>query len=87
MASRTSADRHRLVTPAQFDQIREVTDSFGLCWDQVVIPLVGGVEGIQMIMPDGKLLMRVPTGKDFEPWFAGLAERLANMDLSRVKRQ
>lgn len=75
------------MTPAQFDQVREITDSFNLSWDQVVIPLVGGVEGLEMLMPDGKLLIRVPPGKDFEPWYAGLAERLSNMDLSRVKRQ
>jgi hypothetical protein len=56
-------------------------------WDQVVIPLVGAVSGMEMLMPDGKLLVRPPAGADFDPWFAGLAERLANMDLSRVKRQ
>lgn len=87
MPSRPSSDRHRLVTPAQFDRIREITDSFGLDWDQVVIPLVGAISGMEMLMPDGKLLVRPPAGPDFDPWYAGLAERLANMDLSRVKRQ
>lgn len=86
MAAIHTRERVRLVTPAQVDRLFELTDTFGFLRDQVIIPLVGDTEGLIKLMPDGKLLIHAPVGPKFDPWFAGLAERLSGMDLSRVPR-
>jgi hypothetical protein len=76
----------RLVTPEQIERIYQLTDTFSLKRDAVVVPLVGRGEGMEMILPDGKLLVRPPPNPNFEPWFVGLAGRLVQLDLSRTAR-
>jgi hypothetical protein len=71
------------------DQIRrvyEVTDRLRLDRDSVVVPLFGRVDGIEMILPDGKLLVRPPAGPAFDPWLAGLRGRLELLDFVRTRR-
>lgn len=76
----------RFVTPEQIERIHQVTDTFGLFRDAVVVPLVGRDPGMEQILPDGKLLIRPPSGKAFEAWYGGLADRLADLDLRRTAR-
>jgi hypothetical protein len=75
----------QMMTPEQIARIYTVTDQFALDRNLVIIPLKAHDDGLEMIMPDGKLLVRGPPGKAFDPWFAGLAERLGSMDLSRAR--
>jgi hypothetical protein len=70
----------------QVRRIFEVTDGFRLDRDQVVVPLAGDERGLEMILPDGKLLIRAPGGRAFEPWFEDLRGRLGRLDLSRTLR-
>jgi hypothetical protein len=76
----------RFVTPEQIERIYQITDSFYLNRDAVVVPLVGRGEPLVTVMPDGKLLVRPPAGSRFEAWVAGLPERLADLDLARTPR-
>lgn len=69
----------------QVDRIYGVTDRMNLHRDWVVVPLNAAVEGREVMMPDGKLLIRGPSEADrFEPWIAGLEDRLQDLDLRRV---
>ena len=78
--------RGQVVSPEQMQQLRTLTvETFDFDWDSVVVPLVTG-DGAVFVLPDGKLLLRPPPGKEFEPWFAGLEERLRAMDLRKVPR-
>lgn len=78
--------KERLITPDQIERIHRVTDTFYVDRDVVVIPLVGSDEPREMVLPDGKLLVRPPAGAAFEGWLAGLRERLEKLDLSRARR-
>lgn len=75
-----------ILTEAQVRRIFEVADRFRVDRDQVVIPLAGDDRGFEMILPDGKLLIRAPGGRGFDPWFEGLAARVGKLDLSRTPR-
>jgi len=75
-----------ILTEAEVRAIREVTDALGLDWNHVVVPLAAREGGLEMILPDGKLLIRAPAGPAFGPWRAGLRERLERMDLGRTPR-
>jgi hypothetical protein len=71
------------------DQVRrvyELTDTLKLHRDWVVVPLRGSESGLEMLLPDGKLLVRPAYGDGFEKWFAGLKERLEGLDLNRPLR-
>jgi hypothetical protein len=79
---------HPLVTPAQIERIHSTTDAFQLHRDFVVIPLKSAPDaGRELVMPDGKLLVRPPAPAAFDAWFAGLADRLAHLDLAKVPRR
>ena len=41
--------------------VQELTDSLLLNRDWVVVPLIGSTDGMEMLMPDGKILIR-PAG-------------------------
>ena len=75
-----------VLTEAQVARIYELTDSLLLNRDWVVVPLVGTAEGMEMLMPDGKILIRPAGGAKFDAWFSGLPGRLASLDLSRALR-
>ena len=75
-----------VLTEAQVSKIYDLTDSFELNRDWVVVPLVGAVQGFEMLMPDGKILIRPVGGARYDAWFAGLKTRLEALDLSRALR-
>ncbi len=75
-----------VLTEAQVARIYDLTDSLLLNRDWVVVPLVGSADGLEMLMPDGKVLIRPAGGAKFDAWFAGLEARLASLDLSRALR-
>jgi hypothetical protein len=75
-----------ILLESQVRRIFEVTDGFRLDRDHVVVPLAGDEQGFEMILPDGKLLIRAPGGRKFDPWFADLAARVGRLDLSRTPR-
>jgi hypothetical protein len=52
----------------------------------VVVPLRGSDQGVEMVLPDGKLLVRPPGGPGFDGWFLGLKDRLQALDLDRALR-
>ena len=79
---------HPLVTPEQIERIHATTDSFHLNRDFVIVPLKSAPDsGRELVMPDGKLLVRPPVPAAFEAWFEGFAERLALLDLAKVPRR
>lgn len=75
-----------VLTEAQVRKVYELTDSLLLNPDWVVVPLVASPQGMEMLMPDGKILIRPAAGEAFNPWFAGLKTRLESLDLSRALR-
>jgi hypothetical protein len=75
-----------ILTPEQIARIYAVTDALDLNRNFVVVPLATKVGGLEMILPDGKLLVRGPPAGAFEAWFAGLRERLMGLEIARVRR-
>ncbi len=75
-----------LLSAEDVERIYRVTDELGLHRDWVVVPLMCAAQGVDLLMPDGKLLLRPPAGGGFESWLAGLRERLLALDLGRVPR-
>jgi hypothetical protein len=75
-----------VLSEAQVRKVYELTDSLMLNRDWVVVPLVGSPRGVEMLMPDGKILVRPPGGDGFDAWFTGLKTRLESLDLSRALR-
>ena len=76
-----------LLTADQVERIYRVTDGLELHRDWVVVPLNAADEGLEMLHPDGKLLLRPPRGERFEPWLATLRGRLEQMELGRLPRR
>jgi hypothetical protein len=76
-----------LLSAEQVERVYRVTDQLGLHRDWVVVPLNAADEGLEMLHPDGKLLLRPPRGERFEPWLLGLRERLEQLDLGRAARR
>lgn len=75
-----------VLSEAQVKKVYELSDALMLNRDWVVVPLVGSPQGMEMLMPDGKILIRPPGGDRFDPWFADLRTRLEALDLSRALR-
>jgi hypothetical protein len=75
-----------VLSEAQVRKVYELTSSLLLNPDWVVVPLVGSPQGMEMLMPDGKVLIRPAGGDGFEAWFSGLKTRLESLDLSRALR-
>lgn len=75
-----------VLSEAQVAKVYELTDSLLLNRDWVVVPLVGSAYGVEMLMPDGKVLIRPAGGEAFDAWFSGLKTRLESLDLSRALR-
>lgn len=75
-----------ILTENQVRKVYELTDGLLLNRDWVVVPLVGSRSGLEMLMPDGKVLIRPATGDAFDAWFSGLKLRLESLDLSRPLR-
>jgi len=75
-----------VLSEAQVRKVYELTDALMLNPDWVVVPLVGAPQGMEMLMPDGKVLIRPAGGEAFDAWFSGLKTRLDALDLSRALR-
>jgi len=75
-----------VLTEAQVSKVYELTDGLLLNRDWVVVPLVGSSDGMEMLMPDGKILIRPAGNAKFDGWFSGLKSRLESMDISRALR-
>jgi len=75
-----------VLSEAQVAKVYELTDHLLLNRDWVVVPLVGSSQGMEMLMPDGKVLIRPAGGGRFDAWFADLKTRLESLDLSRALR-
>ncbi len=75
-----------VLTGPQIDRVLELTDSLGLHRNWVIIPLYASAESLEVVQPDGKLLLRPPGGPAFESWLGGLRRRLETMDLGKVAR-
>ena len=75
-----------VLSEAQVRKVYELTDALMLNPDWVVVPLVGAPQGMEMLMPDGKVLIRPAGGDAFDAWFSGLKTRLDSLDLSRALR-
>jgi hypothetical protein len=76
-----------LLTAEQVEQIYRVTDGLGLSRDWVVVPLNAAEHDVELVHPDGKLLIRPPRGESFDSWIRGLGERLQALDLGRAARR
>jgi len=75
-----------LLTPEQIADIYALTDDLGLHRNAVIVPLRAretDQEGLEMIMPDGRVLIRPPGGDRFPPWMEGLRSRLEGLNLDR----
>jgi hypothetical protein len=75
-----------ILSESQVRKVYELTGSLLLNPDWVVVPLVGTPQGMEMLMPDGKVLIRPASGDAFDAWFSGLKTRLEALDLSRALR-
>lgn len=80
-------DDIELLSAEEVERIYRLTDEFLLHRDWVVVPLNCADEGIEIVFPDGKILIRAPRGYPFEPWLEELRTRLAEIDLSRTPRR
>ena len=78
---------NRMLTPEQVEQVHAVTDTFMLNRDAVVIPMVASDSPEELVLPDGKLLIRPPAGKTFKKWIKGLGDRLELLSLQRTPRE
>ena len=76
-----------LVTPDQIERVLQVTDTFALSRDAVVVPIKSMHEaGAVIVLPDGKLILHPPPGDRFEGWLAALPAELAALDLRKTPR-
>ena len=74
-----------VLTPGQIDRIHEVTDELGLHRNWVVVPLGAHATGMELVMPDGKVLIQGPGSDAFDRWFEGLKRRLERLDIRRTQ--
>jgi hypothetical protein len=75
-----------VLTADQVERVYRLTDALLLNRDWVVVPLRGSERGLEMSLPDGKILIRPPAGPAFESWFIDLRSRLESLDLDRALR-
>jgi len=74
-----------ILTRQQIGRIYELTDNLSLHRNAVIVPLGAHKEGLEMIMPDGRLLVTGPHGGAFDSWYNGLHGRLKELDLARAR--
>jgi len=72
--------------PEHVLRILELTDTFGIHREAVIIPLATQEAGSIEILPDGHLRIACPNNIAFEEWLNDLRARLETMDLSKVAR-
>ena len=72
--------------PEHVLRILELTDTFGIHREAVIIPLATQEAGSIEILPDGHLRIACPNNIALEEWLNDLRARLETMDLSKVAR-
>lgn len=75
-----------ILSAENVEKVYRLTDALLLNRDWVVVPLRGSDRGLEMLLPDGKVLIRPPDGPGFDAWLAGLQGRLESLDLDRALR-
>lgn len=75
-----------ILSADKIERIYKLTDALKLNRDWVVVPLRGSERGLEMLMPDGKILIRPPSGAGFDSWLMGLKDRLEMLDIDRALR-
>lgn len=73
------------VTPGHIMKILELTDSYNIHREAVVIPLAAQSHGGVVVLPDQRLRIIVPNNRLFDEWLLELRSELANMDLSAFR--
>lgn len=73
--------------PEQIIKILEITDSFNIHRESVVIPLKTEDQGSLKLLPDGKLRITCPTDRTFDRWLDEIREQLQTMDLTKLVRK
>jgi len=63
----------------------EVTDSFNIHREAIVIPLTTEERGSVNTLADGRLKITCPTRQPFDMWLNELRARLQEMDLSTIR--
>ena len=67
-------------------RILELTETFSIHRESVIIPLATEEKGNITILPDGHLRIVCPNNAEFDPWMSDLRAQLEKLDLSRVTR-
>lgn len=80
-------DDIELLSAGDVERIYRRTDELDLHRDWVVVPLNCAKEGREIMLPDGRILIRPPGSDAFEPWLQELHTRLTELDLSRTARR
>ena len=75
-----------LLSKGDVERIYLKTDELELRRDWVVVPLTCAKAGMEVLQPDGKVLIRAPGADAFEFWLQDLKTRLLLIGLSRTPR-
>ena len=73
--------------PENVLRILELTDTFGIHREAIIIPLATEETGSIMVLPDGQLRIACPNNVALEEWLIDLRVQLEKMDLSKVARR
>ena len=73
------------ITPEHVMKILELTDSFSLRRESILIPLATAGYGSVAVLPDLRLCITAPSNRPFDEWLIELRIKLANMDLSALR--
>jgi hypothetical protein len=74
------------VSPEQVMKILEVTDSFNLHREAVVIPLRTEDKSGIASLSDQRLRITVPSNRPFDEWLVELRDQLTKIDLSNIRQ-
>ena len=79
------SSRARSIRPEQVLKILELTDSFKLHREAILIPLGTEENGSATLLSDGRLRIISPGTASFERWLGELRSQLEKMDLSKIR--
>jgi hypothetical protein len=72
--------------PEHVFRVLELTDSFNIHREAVVVPLATEKKGSVRVLPDGKLRIVCPNTLGFDEWLSDLRGQLQKMDLSKLRK-
>ena len=72
--------------PEQVVRLLELTDSFNIHREAVVVPLATEEKGSVRVLPGEKLRMVCPNTLGFDEWLSDLRGQLQKMDLSKLRK-